>query len=216
MRIGGILAVTWLFVIWGILMFADSLSLIGAGLVVLSCLVYPRQLWRARLLWLSTGLLLILAWALAWVAGVEDIHWKPYLTTFAVVLAPVAVSSHVDGFWICGWLTKARVPGNLILAIAAALGAIDLILDDVRALVYQRRRMPGRGLAAVTGTLAASFSILLDHAVSIEIAYEMVDIAAVFRRWRGRTFRPSEWLFGVQLLLLLVFGLFPSLRPGAL
>ncbi len=207
MRVGGILAATWLFIIWGILIFSDSLSLVSAGLVILTCLIHPRKLWRSRILWLSTGLLLVLAWLFALLAGVEDIHWKPYISTFAVVLAPLAVGSYVDGFWICGWLTKAKVPGNLILAIAAALGAIDLILDDVRALAYQRRRMPGRGLAAVTGVLAASFSVLLDHAVSIEIAYEMVDIAAVFRRWRGRPFRTQEWMFGAQLLVLLVIAM---------
>ncbi len=198
---------TWLFLLVGGPFAFPSLVSVG-----IACSARPRQLWRYRLLLFSTISMLAAALGVAaLLLDSADIVVAPYIHTLAIVIAPVAVVGLVDGFWVCGLMTRLRFPSGIVLAVAAALGSSGYVLSDVRSLLYHRQRLGRRGIVP---TLAASIAILLDRIVAMEVAYEMFDVSAVYSRWTGRSMERLEWLHVILTVVVLAVGVLTVLATG--
>lgn len=187
------------------MLFVGGLQGMVACVVVFGmCLVQPSMFWKLRVVWVTSGVFLALAYGMTAVFVPEDVTVSAYAVLLAVIVAPIAVARFIDGFWICGWLAALRLPKGVLLATASAGAALPLILEDVRTLVYLKRRFPRRMAGSSLGVLIASGLSLLDHIVSLEIAFEMHGMLEVLERWKGRRIQQFELVFLVAILAMVV------------
>lgn len=195
MKLGGILPVAWLLIAWGTLLTAHEAGVMLPMLVILVAGCQVDMVRRYWLLWLTAGMLLLVAVVLAYLFVPGDIQPQNYLNLLAVVVAPTAVLRYVDPFWLCGWLIRIGCPQGMVLAVSAAGAAFPLIINDIQSLVYLESRVGKQVVGSPVGLLVAAISGLFNHLVALEIAYEMFDVIAIYRRWEGRPIVVTEWLF---------------------